>query len=168
MARERTSFPDATIKVLDVLDKGDGFTITGLSRETNLNRRTVEKVINVLERVQTHFSEKQIKISKINRMKTVQLTEKTGLLGFPEDIQKLIIRTTYYPAPSREEEILVHVFLKEATIPEKAVILEKTTLVNQLLEQGNLLETEKGIYLSDIGETIARGALKLYPELADL
>lgn len=56
-------------------------------------------------------------------MKIVQLTERTGLLGLPEEPQKLIIRTAYYPTPSREEEILVHTYLMEAKTPEKAIIL---------------------------------------------
>lgn len=164
---ERTSFPNAMIKVLDALEKGDGFSITSLSGEAKLNRRTVEKVIDILEHVQKHFSEKQIEVIRINNMKIVQLTKRVGLLGLPEDLQKLIIKTAYYPIPSREEEILVYLYSKGAKNPDKAIPLEKTKIVNKLLKQGQLLESGKGIYLSDEGEIITRGALKLYPELLE-
>lgn len=167
LRQERTSFPDAMTRVLNALEKGDSFTISNLSREAKLNRKTVEKVVDVLEDVQKHCSEKRIEILQINNMKIIRLTERTGLLGLPESLQRLIIKTAYYPTPSREEEILVHVYLKDAKTPEKAMPLEKTEIVKKLLKQGQLLETEKGIYLSEEGEIVTRGALKLYPELLE-
>lgn len=163
--KERVSFPEAMIRILDALEKGDDFSITSLSEKAKVNRRTVEKAIPVLEHLQKLCSEKRIEVSRVNRMKIVRLTERTGLLGLPEDLQKLIIRTAYYPTPSREEEILVHAYLKDAKTPEKAIPLEKTEIVKKLLKQGQLLEAEKGIYLSDEGEIVALGTLKLYPEL---
>ena len=162
---KRISFPEAMMRILDTLGKGDSFSITSLAEEAQINRRTVEKAIPVLEHFQKCCSDKRIEIGRVNRMRTIRLTERAGLLGLPESIQKLIIRTAYYPTPSREEEILVHAYLQEATTPEKAITLEKTEMVKKLLKQGQLLEAEKGIYLSDEGQIVVQGALKLYPEL---
>ena len=165
MERERISFPEAIIRILDTLGKGGSFSITSLAEEAKINRRTVEKAIPVLEHFQKCCSDKRIEIGRVNRMRTVRLTEKTGFLELPESLQKLIIRTAYYPTPSREEEILIYVYSQNATTPEKAITLEKTEMVKKLLKQGQLLEAEKGICLSDEGQIVVQGALKLYPEL---
>lgn len=98
-------------------------------------------------------------------MKIIRLTERTGLLALPENLQKLIVKAAYYSTPSREEEVLIHVYLKSAKTPETAIPLDETDVVNQLLKQGQLLEAKKGIYLSDEGEIVIQGAIKLYPEL---
>jgi hypothetical protein len=92
-----------------------------------------------------------------------------GLLNLPENLQKLIIRTAYYPSPSREEEILVYAYTKDASSPEKAIEINESTLVKKLLKQGQLMKSEdRRIYLSDEGKIVAEGALNLYPELKNI
>jgi len=168
MQAERTSFPEAVKAVLSTLEKGEAFSVTHLSRETGLNRRTVEKVLSLLCEVQKSLQDKRLDIIKANKTKIVQLKRRYGLLSLPEDIQKLIVRAVYFPTPSREEELLVHLLLKEAWTPEKAIDLERTEIVEKLLKQGQLLEAEGKFYLSDEGKIVAQGALKLYPELQKL
>jgi len=166
---ERTSFPKAVKTVLDTLEKGEAFSITHLARETNLNRRTVEKVLNLLCEVQKSFDDKRLDIMKVNKAKIVQLRRKVGLLNLPEELQKSIVRAIYFPIPSREEELLVYAYLKKAWSPENAIDLERTRIVEKLLKQGQFLESEeKKIYLSAEGRIVAKGALKLYPELEKL
>ncbi|RLG96500.1 hypothetical protein DRO28_05495, partial [Candidatus Bathyarchaeota archaeon] len=114
------------------------------------------------------LQDKRLDIIKANKTKIVQLKRRYGLLSLPEDIQKLIVRAVYFPTPSREEELLVHLLLKEAWTPEKAIDLERTEIVEKLLKQGQLLESEGKFYLSDEGKIVAQGALKLYPELQKL
>jgi len=166
---ERKSFPEAIKIVLETLKNGDPYSISRLSRDAQLNRRTVEKVLEILEETQKHFLEKKLDISKLGQAKLVQLSERSGLLNLPEDLQKLIIKTAYYPTPSREEEILVHLYREKAFSPETAITINKSALVQKLLEQGQLLEVSKenmrAHYLSDEGRIVAQGALKLYPEL---
>jgi len=166
---ERTSLPEAIKIVLDTLGTGESFSISDLSKQANLNRRTVEKVLEVLETTQKHLLEKKLEITPLKHAKIVQLNERFGLLNLPEELQKLIIKTRYYPTPSREEEILVFAHRQGAFSPENAVKMEKTTLVKKLLKQGQFHETREGkIYLSDEGRIVTEGALKLYPELKTL
>jgi len=66
--------------------------------------------------------------------------------------------------------ILIHMHLKEATLPEKAISLEKDATVQKLVKQGQILKAEHALtfYLSDEGKIVAEGALKLFPELREL
>lgn len=167
---ERKSLPEAVRIVLDTLRNGEPYSISRLSRDTNLNRRTVEKALDILEETQKYFLERNLDITKLGRTTLIQLSERSGLLNLPEELQKLIIRTAYYPAPSREEEILVYLYREKAFSPESVRAIDKSALVQKLLEQGQLLEISKGtmraqIYLSNEGKIVAEGALKLYPEL---
>jgi len=166
---ERKSFPEAVRIVLDTMTKGNAFSLSDLSRQAGLNRRTVEKALNLLSVTQNYLQENKLEITNIAHTKIVRLDKRTGLLGLPEELQKLIIKTAYYPSPSREEEILVYAYRQEAFSPEKAVEMEKSLLVKKLLKQGQLQETAEGkIFLTDEGKIIVQGALKLYPELKDL
>ena len=166
---ERKSLTQAVRIVLDMLKNGEPYSISRLSRDAGLNRRTVEKALDILEETQKHFLEKKLDITKLGQARLVQLSERPGLLNLREDLQRLIIRTAYYPTPSREEEILVYLYREEAFSPESAIAINKSALVQRLLEQGQLLETSKGNmrahYLSDEGKIVAEGAFKLYPEL---
>jgi len=166
---KRTSFPDAVTSILNALKKKDWYSISHLSRETNLNRRTVEKALALLEEVQKELLENKLDIVELQKTKIVQLRKKEGLLSLPESLQKLIIKTAYFPVPSREEEVLVYLYLKKALSPETAIKMEKSAIVEKLLKQGQLLEKDDGlIYLSDEGMIVAKGALKIYPELEDV
>jgi hypothetical protein len=166
---ERKSFPEATKIVLDTLGKGESFSISELSKQAGLNRRTVEKSLEVLAIAQNYFLERKLEITPLRHAKIVQLSKRSGLLNLPENLQKLIIRTVYYPSPSREEEILVYAYIKDAFSPEKAIEITKSTLVKKLLKQGQLIKNEDGrIYLSDEGKIVAEGALNLYPELKNI
>lgn len=166
---ERKSLSNAMKIVLDTLENGKSLSISQLSKQAHLNRRTVEKTLEILEIAQNHFSEKKLEITPLKHAKIIQLSKKTGLLSLPENLQKLIIKTVYYPVPSREEEILVYSYSREAFNPEKAITIQKSQLVKKLIKQGQLMENEKGkIYLSDEGKTVAEGSLNLYPELKNL
>jgi hypothetical protein len=166
---ERKSFPEATKIVLDTLGKGESFSVSELSKQAGLNRRTVEKSLEVLAIAQNYFLERKLEITPLRHAKIVQLSKRSGLLNLPENLQKLIIRTVYYPSPSREEEILVYAYIKDAFLPEKAIEINESTLVKKLLKQGQLMKSEDGrIYLSDEGKIVAEGALNLYPELKSI
>jgi len=165
-APERTSFPEAIRKILDTLSKSEeNFTITSLSLSTGLNRRTVEKVLDVVLETQGVLEYKKLSVEKLNNIKMLRMEEKSGLLSLPDNIQKLIIRSAYFPTPSREEEIIVHLYLERAISREKAIRLEKSNLVGKLIEQGQLAEEQGKIYLTEEAITVAKGTLDLYPEL---
>ena len=167
---ERKSFPEAVRILLDILESGDAYSISQLSRKTDLNRRTVEKALNLLSEAQKYFGERKLEVTEIRHMKIVSFGKKSGLLDLPEELQKLIIRTVYYPNPSREEEILVYVNNQKAFSPERSIKMEESSLVKKLLEQGQLMRalTKGTVYLSNEGKIVAEGALELYPELKNL
>jgi hypothetical protein len=74
----------------------------------------------------------------------------------------------YYPNPSEEEIVLIHLLLSEAFSPEKSLSLRKDQTIQKLVDQGQVLEGNKKLYLSDEGKIVAQGALKIYPELLEL
>jgi hypothetical protein len=163
---ERKSFPEALRALMQTLEKGSSFSVSELSRETDLNRRTVEKALRLLEEIQTYLLENKLEMVEIGHTKVIHFSKKSGLLNLPEELQKLIIRTAYYPNPSRQEEILVYLYRQGGISPQKALEMEKSALVKKLIRQGQLHETsERKVYLTDEGKIVAEGALKLYPEL---
>lgn len=90
----------------------------------------------------------------------------------PDDIQKLIIRTKYYPQPTREDEIQVHLYSRKAFDGKSAVFLEVTPIVRKLVKQERI-ENVRGegtskFYLTEIGKMVALGALDIYPELGQI
>jgi hypothetical protein len=168
MQTSRTSFPEAVRTILETLKTERSFSMNALSKETGLNRRTVEKALKLLLEIQPYFQEIKLSSIKSDWRKFIEVSEKTGLLDLPEDTQRLIIRTIYYPNPSQEEIILIHMHLNNAVSPEKSIPLNRDQTVQKLVEQGQIMEQNGELYLSDEGKIVAEGALKIYPELREL
>ncbi len=168
MQTTRTSFPDAVKIVMDTLKKERSLSVNALSKKTGLNRRTVEKCLKLLLEIQSNFQGISLGSVESDWRKLVEVKERTGLLGLPENVQRLIIRTIYYPNPSEEEIVLIHLLLNEAVSPEKAVSLGKSRATQKLVEQGQISQTNGKLYLSDEGKIVAQGALQVYPELNEI
>lgn len=166
--KSRTSIVDALHIVLGILKSGEPFTLNKLAKESDLNFRTVKKIIDVLQSSHNSFSGKQLEIIDLESTTIIQLKEKTGLLLFPETIQNLIIRTNHYPTASREEEILVHLLLKKALEPDNAVYLPEGKMIEELVEAEHVGKIGNKFYLTGDGRYIAKGALELYPELESI
>ena len=166
--KSRTSIVDALHIVLEILKSGEPFTLNKLARESDLNFRTVKKVIDVLQSSHSSFSGKQLEVSDLDSTTIIQLKEKTGLLLFPETIQNLIIKTNHYPVASRDEEILVYMFLKKATEPRNAIHIPETKMIEELVEAEHVGKIGNKFYLTEDGAYIAKGALELYPELKSI
>ena len=93
------------------------------------------------------------------------------MMELPDDIQKLIIRTKYFPQPSREDEIEVHLYSHKAFDDESAIFLEDTPMLRHLIDLERIKKShgEKSrFYLTDIGKMVALGALDIYPELGKM
>src|SRR5487761_358765 len=90
-----------------------------------------------------------------------------GLLGLPQDVQMMLIRTKYFPQPSREQEILTHLYLRGAFQKDSAVNLMEDETVKKLEKTENIEHSEKesGFFLTDIGKNVAEGTMEIYPEL---
>jgi hypothetical protein len=168
MQTTRTSFPDAVKIVMDTLKKERSLSVNALSRKTGLNRRTVEKSLKLLLEIQRDFQDLTIGSAETDWRKLVEVKERSGLLGLPENVQNLIIRTIHFPNPSEREIVLIHLLLNEAISPEKAVSIGRSRATKKLLEQGQISEFNGRLYLSDEGKIVAKGALEVYPELVEL
>ncbi len=162
----RTAFTEACIRILQTLKKtGKPVTISELVRMTDLNRKTVEKCAQFLQVVQKELERNKIVSHAMNHMKLLTLEPRVGMLSLPEKTQRLIIRTLYYSVPTEELYMLTNLYLRRALNPEHAVSVPKTKVIRKLIKQGQILESAAGVYLSPEGVTIAKGSLRIYPEL---
>ncbi|MCH7969276.1 MAG: hypothetical protein IH841_08560 [Thaumarchaeota archaeon] len=165
--KTRTDFPTALEMVLDVLKTGEPYSVSKLAQEANLNFRTVKKILHVLESSQSSFSGKHLDVSNLDNLTVVKMKEKTGMTMFPEHIQNLIIKTSHYPTVSREEEVLTYLFLKNAINPDFRIDLPEDHVLKELVEAEHVGKINGKYYLTEDGRYIAKGALKLYPELKE-
>lgn len=83
--------------------------------------RTVQKILLYIRDVQKYLKDNEIDVSGSDSYKLIGMKERGGLASFPEDIQKMIIKTACYPTISDEEEILVRLLLNGATDPRSSV-----------------------------------------------
>jgi hypothetical protein len=51
---------------------------------------------------------------------------------------------------------------------EKGLPLNRNQTVQQLVKQGQILETDGKLFLSDEGKIVAEGALQVFPELSEM
>ena len=166
--RARTDFPSAVQKALEILKTGETFTQNQLAEKTGLNFRTVQKILAHMQYIQKHLKENEISISESDSYKLIQMRPRSGLASFPEKIQKMIIKTIYYPTVSDSEAVLVYLLLNNAVSRSSAIATSPDHTLKKLIGAGHVLQAGKGSYcLTEDGRTIAGGALELYPELLD-
>ncbi len=165
---ERTSLNEAVKRVLEKLGQKDRlFTISRLGQEAHLNRRTVEKVLELLRVTQSYFEKAKLTIRELKGAKLVGLEPRFGILGLPEETQKLIIRTAFYPEPNEQQRIVAHLYLRGAVSKKSGISMDMTPTLTKLTQQGQVIEDGARFYLSDEGNIVARGTLDLYPELKE-
>jgi len=168
-AKTRTDFSSAVSKTLKVLKDGESYTQNKLAQKTDLNARTIQKILALLSDIQSTLHERKIYISEMENAKVIRMGERSGLASFPEKIQNLILKTVYYPTTSREEEILTHLLLTNALDEKSSIVIPKDKILSELIEAEFVTKTNKGrFHLTPDGKMIAKGALKLYPELREI
>ena len=166
----RTIFPEAVDKILEIAPEDRVVSISELAHLTSLNRKTVEKAGDLIMHLEKEFGEKQFVLIEAKGRRLVSAKKREpGLLSLPPDLQRTIIRSVYFPLPSREEEILTNLYLRGARDGKTAVSLGSfegsNGLISTLVGQGHVAESGDRYYLTSDGATIAIGALDLYPEL---
>lgn len=167
MTRQRTDFASAVTKTLKVLESGESYTQNKLAEKAELNLRTIQKILQHITQVQKYLNDQMVDISILDSSKIIRMREKSGLSSFPENIQKLIVKTAYYPVPSNKETTLVHLLLRKAASKKSAIGLPEASDLKDLVKGEQIVKTNDGMfYLTEEGKIIAFGALKLYPELA--
>ena len=95
------------------------------------------------------------------------LVRNRGLLSLPEEEQLKIIRKEF-PALDEGEKIFINLLKSNATLKDSRVEITKTPFVEKLLNAEHIAETSMGnFYLTETGKIIARGAIKMYPDLTE-
>jgi len=90
---------------------------------------------------------------------------KSGITSMPVHIQKMLIRTSYYPTPDRNEEILAYLLQHNVIKPTSAILLNPSKILDELVIAEHVIKKGKKYYLSDMGTITAKGTMSLYPEL---
>lgn len=166
--RTRTDFPTAVTKALEILKSGESYTQNKLAQKTALNARTIQKVLFLLDEVQSVLKEKEIDVSDLDNVKIIRMKERSGLASLPESIQKIIIKTLYYPTASRDEEVLTHLLIRNAIDSKSSVSIPEDKILQELQEAELVSKKDEKFYLTDDGIMVAKGAMELYPELKEL
>jgi predicted transcriptional regulator len=144
------------------------YSITSLARESQLHRKTVEKAINLLVMLGEKWLDNyRLKLLTVDNRKIVTLESRTGLLSYPEDIQRLIVRARDFPMPTPEVYLILNLYLYGAISPERAIPVKgKNEILRKLLKQGQIEKQEKSkYYLTEEGIIVAKGALWVFPDL---
>jgi len=89
----------------------------------------------------------------------------SGMSSLTEKVRHLIIKASYYPMVSREEEILTYLLAHNATEANSRIKIDKDQTLAKLIKAGHVGEKIGKFYLTNMGKMVANGALMLYPEL---
>lgn len=90
--------------------------------------------------------------------------ERRGLASRPEEEQLRVVRK-HFPEADAKDRVLVGLFLGGALGDSKAVSLDASGATEELQTTGMIVMKEGHGHLTDLGATIAKGLLKIYPEL---
>jgi len=163
----RTSFAEACETVMKVLvEQQKPFSISGIAKESKLHRRTVEKCIELLANLESKgLEDYKLALHTVDNKKIITLEKRTGLLSYPLDIQKIILRAQHFPMPSSETYQIVNLYLRDAESEKTAMVVEENEVLKKLVKQGQVIASKNGFYLSEEGIVVAEGALELYPFL---
>jgi Mn-dependent DtxR family transcriptional regulator len=165
----RTPLDEACEQIIRRLsEEQKPYSITGLAKESQLHRKTVEKAINLLVNLeQKGLDNFRLKVLTVDNRKIITLESRTGLLSYPEDIQRLIIKARHFPFPTEEAYTLLYLYLNDAISPKSALPMEgKKEMLRKLLTQGQIKEkNESHYYLTEEGIIIAKGTLRIFPDL---
>jgi len=129
-----------------------------IAKSRGLDQKTAEKYLGIMR--ETSAAGRVTLLKELPRMKLWSL-EPIGLLSLPEKEQTRIIRK-HFPRPSAEEKSMVKLLLANSTEENRAL---KTRLPASIVKAGWVKLARNGVYLTEEGSTIARGALRTYPEL---
>lgn len=107
----RTKFENATQCILDALELEDELSVLELSKRTNLNRRTTERVLNLFTRFQDSFANSYLKKVEGNLI----LRDHPDLYSLDETRMTYLLKKLYLP------------HLKEDISKEKERVMFQTT-----------------------------------------
>lgn len=95
----RTDLSKATLQIMKTIQNGEIYTLNKISEKTELNFRTVQKALALIEACQKQLESKKINITHTDHATHIQMKAKSGITSMPLNIQKMLMRTSYYPTP---------------------------------------------------------------------
>lgn len=161
----RTDFATATLEVMKTIQNGDEYTLNMISEKTSLNFRTVRKSLKLIEEFQKEFELRKVNVTHLGNTTRIQMTPKTGITSMPINVQKMLMRTSYYPTPNRDEELLAYLSQQGAINLKSGIVMDSSKILDELVDAEHVIKKGKKYYLSEMGAITAKGALSLYPEL---
>ena len=87
----RVDFPQAIVDVLSALKEVPSISISGLARQTGIDRRTVSKAIDLIMQVQDSLATKKIDRRKEGKMWVISMRNRT-IEFFQSAISKMKVR----------------------------------------------------------------------------
>ena len=85
--------------------------------------------------------------------------------GMSLNIQKMLMRASYYPTPDRNDEVLVYLLQNGAIKNTSAIQMDSSTILDELVTAEHIIKKDEKYYLSGMGAITAKGTMSLYPEL---
>jgi hypothetical protein len=121
-----------------------------------LDWKTTDKYLRALSKFAAH--------GRIILVKDGTNMKLWGLASRPEEEQLKIVRK-HFPEADAKDKVLVGLFLGGALDGSKAASLDESDAAEELQATGMIAMREGRGYLTDLGATIAKGLLRIYPEL---
>lgn len=142
---DRINVPVACNKAMRLLARG-GHTREAISSRTGLSAGAVEVVADAMSR---HGA-----------------TAELGWKSLPDSARFSLIKSEYYPVPTRNAWIMARLLAEGATDRGSAVRMPEDDGMRELVGFGRVGAAEGGrFYLSAEGASLAQGVLSMYPEI---
>lgn len=142
---DRINVPVACNKAMRLLAKG-GRTHEAVSSRTGLSSQAVEVVEDAMSR---HGA-----------------TAERGWKSLPDSARFSLIKSEYYPVPTRNAWIMARLLAEGATDRGSAARMPEDDGMRELVGTGHVGAVGGGrFYLSDEGASLAQGVLSMYPEI---
>jgi len=145
---------DELYTALESSDTG-ALSINEVSELTKLHRKTVNRYVELIEEIQRM---PHLEVIKSRRTTLLRIG---GLLSLPDEEQKRIIKA-HYPSPGEDTRFLIELYRKGVISSERSVKLKDSKLVRELMKREQIEKKGGRVYLTDLGKTIALGAIDIY------
>ena len=149
--------------ITDALNSSEEpLTTREIAQLKGLDWKTTDKYLRALSNLAVHG-----RVTLVKDGTNVKLwgLERTGLASRPEEEQLRIVRR-HFPEADAKDRALVGLFLGGALDESRAVSLAESGATGELHATGMIVTKEGHSHLTELGATIAKGLLKIYPELA--
>jgi len=165
---KRLSLDEAQKEILNMLPLDHPMSINEF-KNTQMQSgswQTIHKAISLIIEIQKHFLEENIVLDvKKERNRYILSTRLGNILSLPVEERVRYVRQKYFPQPMQEDVLLVELFRRNAITKEKAIQLKEDKITEKLLNQEKIDKINQKIFLTEEGMMVAKGLIKLYPEL---